>query len=215
MRQNSIHGAEAGKAFSDMLAQNTVLNELDLSNQQVGNCGEALDAAFAREMAVGISGNGAISSVNVLGNFIGVEQALELIKILHTKEKLTTLCGFIGDETELNLSKKNLSAGCGVLVANEFSDMRALLSLNISDNQLVGKKGTGRFTEKTCYSDGDTDDEAEEITEPDFSGVIAIANAIPDMGALTKLDLSSNDIGAEQEGGLQRICVAGGIELAK
>jgi hypothetical protein len=35
------------------------------------------------------------------------------------------------------------------------------------------------------------------------------------MGALTKLDISGNDIGAEQEGGLQRICVAGGIELAK
>jgi hypothetical protein len=35
------------------------------------------------------------------------------------------------------------------------------------------------------------------------------------MGALTKLDISRNYIGAEQEGGLQRICVAGGIELAK
>jgi hypothetical protein len=35
------------------------------------------------------------------------------------------------------------------------------------------------------------------------------------MGALTKLDISSNGIEADQEGGLQRICVAGGIELAK
>jgi hypothetical protein len=40
-------------------------------------------------------------------------------------------------------------------------------------------------------------------------------DAIKDMGALTKLDISGNNIGAEQEGGLQRICVAGGIELAK
>jgi hypothetical protein len=30
-----------------------------------------------------------------------------------------------------------------------------------------------------------------------------------------KLDISSNRIGAEQERDLQRICVAGGIELAK
>jgi hypothetical protein len=34
------------------------------------------------------------------------------------------------------------------------------------------------------------------------------------MGALIKLDIGSNHIGAEQERDLQRICVAGGIELA-
>jgi hypothetical protein len=38
---------------------------------------------------------------------------------------------------------------------------------------------------------------------------------LSDNGPLTKLDISGNGIGAEQEGGLQRICVAGGIELAK
>jgi hypothetical protein len=80
---------------------------------------------------------GAISSVNVLGNFIGVEQAQELIKILHTTEKLITLCGFIGDETELNLSKKNLGNGCGVLVANEISDMGALTKLMFGDKLVV------------------------------------------------------------------------------
>jgi hypothetical protein len=30
---------------------------------------------------------------------------------------------------------------------------------------------------------------------------------------LAKLEISSNGIGAEQEGDLQRICAAGGIEL--
>jgi hypothetical protein len=32
---------------------------------------------------------------------------------------------------------------------------------------------------------------------------------------LIKLDISGNDIGAEQEGDLQRICTASGIDLAK
>ena len=45
--------------------------------------------------------------------------------------------------------------------------------------------------------------------------MIAIANAIPDMGALTKLDISSNYIAAAQGEDLQRICAASGIELAK
>jgi hypothetical protein len=32
---------------------------------------------------------------------------------------------------------------------------------------------------------------------------------------VTKLDIRNNHIGAEQERNLQRICVAGGIELAQ
>ena len=48
-----------------------------------------------------------------------------------------------------------------------------------------------------------------------MSGLIALASAIKDMRALAELDISSNGIGAEQEGDLQRICAAGGIELDK
>ena len=50
--------------------------------------------------------------------------------------------------------------------------------------------------------------------ESDMSGVIALANAIPDMGALTKLDIRRNNIPSDQEGRLQRTCAAGGTELA-
>jgi hypothetical protein len=47
------------------------------------------------------------------------------------------------------------------------------------------------------------------------AGAIIIADAIKDMGALTKLDISSNFIAAAQGEDLQRICAVGGIELAK
>jgi hypothetical protein len=50
------------------------------------------------------------------------------------------------------------------------------LSLNISNNHFVGKKGTGRFAEKTVDRLGRTK-QAEEIMEPDFSGVIGLADA--------------------------------------
>jgi hypothetical protein len=33
--------------------------------------------------------------------------------------------------------------------------------------------------------------------EPDLSGIIAIANAIPNMGAMTSLNLASNELGVE------------------
>jgi Ran GTPase-activating protein (RanGAP) involved in mRNA processing and transport len=75
MPRNNIHGAEAGKAFADMLAQNTVLKELDLSHQYAGSGGNWLDAAFAKEFAVGISDNGAMTSLNLSGNNLGAEGA--------------------------------------------------------------------------------------------------------------------------------------------
>jgi hypothetical protein len=40
-------------------------------------------------------------------------------------------------------------------------------------------------------------------------------NIPSDNRALAKLDISSNFIGAEQKGNLQRICLAMGIDLAK
>jgi hypothetical protein len=74
MRQNNIHGAEAGKAFAVMLAQNTVLKELDLSSQKFRGCGDALDAAFANEFVVGISDNGALTKLDISRNRILSEQ---------------------------------------------------------------------------------------------------------------------------------------------
>jgi hypothetical protein len=40
-----------------------------------------------------------------------------------------------------------------------------------------------------------------------------LAVGISNNGALIKLDISNNYIGAEQKGSLQRICVASGIDL--
>jgi hypothetical protein len=62
---------------------------------------------------------------------------------------------------------------------------------------------------------------ADDATEADLSGLymdaddaIILASELPDKRALAKLVISSNYIGAEQVGDLQRICVAGGIEFA-
>ena len=70
--------------------------------------------------------SGALAFVNLLGNDIPPEQAQELIKVMESKENLRTLCGFTGEEKELDLSNKGLTAGCAVLVSNEIQDMGAL-----------------------------------------------------------------------------------------
>ena len=74
--------------------------------------------------------------MNILSNNIRTEQANQLIKIMANKPKLKTLCGFSGDETDLDLSNKGLSPGCGVLVGNEVKNNRAMTNLDLSKNNI-------------------------------------------------------------------------------
>ena len=64
LKNNRLLTAEAGKVLSDMLATNTVLKVLDLSsnNWKERFCGDLMGdgPGFAKELAVGISGNGAL-----------------------------------------------------------------------------------------------------------------------------------------------------------
>jgi hypothetical protein len=166
------------------------------------------------------SDNRAISSINLLKNRIPVEQAQELVKIMQRKEKLVTLCGLSKEEVELDFSGQDLHAGDAVLIANDISDMGALTSLDVSNNNLGLLATENGWTSKDgdnlapwVHPDGRKQKEKPEGLKP--LGVIAIANAIPDMRALIKLDISRNCIGAAQEEELQRLCLASGITLDK
>jgi hypothetical protein len=79
--------------------------------------------------------------VNLLKNAIPVKQAQELVEIMLSKEKLTTLCGLSGNEATLDFSNQRLGPGDAVLIANDISDMEALTSLNLSSNTLTGTWG--------------------------------------------------------------------------
>ena len=81
-----------------------------------------------------------MASVNLLGNYIDVEQAQALLKIKEATPCLTTLCGLRGDETELDLSGKDLRAGCATLLAPELNANGALVTLDISKNE-IGSEG--------------------------------------------------------------------------
>jgi hypothetical protein len=70
---------------------------LDFSNQGLGPGDAVL-------IANDISNMGALTSLNLLKNSIPVEQAQELVKIMQSKEKLTTLCGLSKEETKLDFS---------------------------------------------------------------------------------------------------------------
>jgi hypothetical protein len=87
-------------------------------------------------VAGAIKDMGAISSINLLQNGIPVKQAQELVEIMQAKEKLVTLCGLSKEETELDFSGQDLSAGDAVLIANDISDMGAMTSLSLASNSL-------------------------------------------------------------------------------
>jgi hypothetical protein len=95
--------------------------------------------------------------------------------------------------SHLDISGCNLGAkGCFHL-AGTIKDMGALLSLDISNNKLVGTKRVtlkeipSWWNEKTMGVYGNRDDHYEVL--PDLDGVIAFANAIRDMRALSSLVL--------------------------
>jgi hypothetical protein len=142
----------------------------------------------------------ALSSVNVLSNVIPVEQAQELVKIMRAKKNLTTFCGLSGEEAELDFSGQDLGAGDAVLIANDISDMGALTSLNLSSNSIGAqwKQGKMVVTPEGIFVAVVTFGSHVVF----YVGPVAIADAIRDMGALTSLNLASNDIGGceDEEG---------------
>ena len=69
LRQNGLLTKEGGKAIADMLAANTVLKELDVSDNYYSTRND--DApGFAKELADGVKNNGALTSLNLRKNML-------------------------------------------------------------------------------------------------------------------------------------------------
>jgi hypothetical protein len=93
-------------------------------------------------------------------------------------------------------------------IADAIKDMRALSVLNLASNNLgelvlpqgwtKGEKGYS-ITEEYTHTDGTKQD--QHPGEPE--GIIALANAIPDMGAMTELDVRENNINEKEIRALQ------------
>jgi hypothetical protein len=100
------------------------------------------------------------------------------------------------------------------LPINAIPGMGALTALNVS-NSFLTRGVLKSYRGYTAAGSRKQDKWGQENGDYNTStkGVVALGNAIRNNGALIKLDISSNDIGAEQEEDLQRICVASGIEL--
>jgi hypothetical protein len=151
----------------------------------------SLKAEGGRLLAEALKGNQVITKLNIASNTLGYDSD----------------------------GRANMSGVTAL--ADAMPDMGALLSLNLSKNALLTKeagkvlgdllKGNSILKELDVSSNYVIDASARD--GPGFAQ--ELSDGIKDNVALITLDISSNVIGAEQEGELQRICVASGIELAK
>jgi hypothetical protein len=126
------------KVLCEVPFKDKTLTELDVSGKNLGTEGALVVAEY-------LDGNEAISSVNLLKNNIGVQQARALVIILKEHLTLKSLCGNKGDETKLDMSGKMQGAGDAIMLAAEIVGNGALLSLNLADNSIGGF-----YTSKGC-----------------------------------------------------------------
>jgi hypothetical protein len=110
------------------------MTEADFSKAHLGDLGAACLAAFmSRKNFL----HGALSSLNLLSNNMGVPAARGIVEIKEAHPRLGTICGSVLEKTELDFSNMNLLAGDAVLLASDIQDNQALLSLDISNNSLA------------------------------------------------------------------------------
>jgi hypothetical protein len=118
-------------------------------------------------LAGAIPDMGAISSVNVLGNEIGIEQAQVLAAILKEHRTLKSLCGHKGDETELNMSSKEIGVEGAIMLAPEIVDNGALTKLDISNNNIEQGEALQRIAD-LCHTKGVELDNHKSESESDY-----------------------------------------------
>jgi hypothetical protein len=107
--------------------------------------------------------------------------------------------------TEANLCNKNLGEGGAIIISAWIThkDNGALTHLDVSKNNIGAVDNDGWSLHKaddgkTFYAkDGKSQWDPPEGWKSKSEGVIAIADAIRNNGAMTSLNLASNDLGAE------------------
>jgi hypothetical protein len=154
-------------------------------------------------LADGIKNNGALSKL-----IFGGDHWKSPLDGWTTPEPVTLEVGM----TEADFGNKGLQAAGAIIVAAWLShkDKGALTSLNLAANnlgQLVLPEGWRGPDDDGEYKD--PDGKYHKQTRIQRPGIIALANVIPDMGALSKLDMRKNNINAKGKSALKKAAGVG------
>jgi Ran GTPase-activating protein (RanGAP) involved in mRNA processing and transport len=202
LKDNALCTKEAGKALA-ALAGNSVLKELDLSNNSFYNSRDDRSdgPGFAQDLAIGIKDNRALSMLSMKSNNLRVEGGKALAEGLKGNSVIT----------ELNIADNDLADYgqdmSGVIaIANVIKEMGALSSLSLKNNRLVTKEA-GRalataLAANSVLKELDLSSNAWAYSDydhvhadgPGFAQELAVV--IKDNGALLVLSLKSNSLRA-------------------
>jgi hypothetical protein len=144
-----------------------------------------------------------------MGNRIGMEQLAKLQEIMRSKPNLVSLCGIADDATEADLSGLRMDADDAAILASELPDKGTMTKFDISNNPTITNEyddGSGEEYSEGITALGKAFKSNTSIVELNVAGLVGkhsnagpkvaalIADAIKDMRALTKFDISSNYI---------------------
>ena len=166
-------GVEGAVVVSRYLERNGALEILRMGNTQLAakEAGRALAGALARNSVLkelDVSGNDWYTNSGDQGDGVGF--AKELAVGIGANRSLV----------KFDVSKSSLCADGATLVAAALQDNHVMTDLNISDNHMT-LGGSNISRAGSNYRE--------------MSGVVAMSNAIPTMGALTSLNISNNHLG--------------------
>jgi Ran GTPase-activating protein (RanGAP) involved in mRNA processing and transport len=191
MSKNCLQGAEAGKALGDALAGNTVLKELDLSGAQYS---PNMDIKFVKAFIPGLSNNGALLVLSLESNRLyadGGKALAEGLKGNQVIQELNIASNYVGITSSGDTDMSGVTA-----LADVIPDMGAMKKIDIGSNRLCAEgtkllvaalKGNEIMTELNISSN-------DMIcgSMGDMSGVIALADVISEMGAMSVFTFSGD-----------------------
>jgi Leucine-rich repeat (LRR) protein len=208
LNSNNLQAA-GGKALAEGLKGNQVITELDISSNNLGvTSGVGTDMTWGSgviALADIIPDMGALSFLNLSeNNMHGADAGKALGNALAANTVLKELV-LSGGKDRHGRPVPHMTIAFMKAFTPGLSDNGALTSLNLANNSLGELVPPEGWTKKTGgigsgspiffkHADG-REQKQDPGSKPE--GIIAIASAIPDMGALTSLNLSSNDLKAE------------------
>jgi hypothetical protein len=182
LKDNNLGTKEAGKVLGKMLKVNLVLKELDLSDNNPGG-GGGDPVGFAQELALGITDNGALTTLIFGGDtyISGYEKNV-------TPVPATLEVGM----TEADFSYKNLGSGGAIIVAAWIShkDNGAMTKLDMSKNYFAGA-AAGKVIGDMLTSNSTLKGLDLSGCRIDSGAAKGISKGLAGNGALTSLDISN------------------------
>jgi hypothetical protein len=212
LKSNALLNIESGKTLAHALKGNSVLTELDVSaNYDPQNANSRDGPGFAQELAVGIKDNGTLTKFDISNNSLYAAGGKALAEGLKDNQVITELniaSNHLGCKTHYDSDGADMSGV--VALADVIPDMGALLVLSLRNNKLFaaggkalaeGLKGNQVITELNIASNHLGCKTHYDSDGADISGIIALADVIPVMGALLSLNLAKNCLCGIDEAG--------------